>query len=478
MPSPRSIGLYLGPLLFLVLWLLPNPSGLSKEGMMIGAATLWIAIWWLTEAVPIFLTALLPLVLFPLSSALDVKATAAPYGSWLVWLLFCGFALAAAIEKWQLHRRIALKIILITGTSPQRIILGFMLATGFLSMWISNTATSVMMVPIGMAVASTLSGQPGGDDDDFGRAIMLSIAYAASIGGMASLIGTPTNLIFASAVSDIFEIEVTFQQWLAIGLPTSTVLLFGAWFYLTRFAFDFPKTDQGQGKQEIERRYAALGPLSTAEKRVAIVFGLVALAWISRSFVLKKLFPLINDTTIGLIGLLLLFLLPSGRDTANEEEKLLDWPTVRQIPWGVMILIGGGLSIAAGFTATDLASWIGQQMEGLQVLPTALLLLFLVTVVNFMTEITSNMATTSILMPILAVMAQAVGISPLVLMAAATLAAGCAFMLPVATPPNAVVFGSGYLTIGNMAKVGLRMNIFSILVIVLLALFWIPLWFE
>lgn len=473
MPNRKTVFCILGPALFLLAALLGPPETLSRPGWMVAAATVWIALWWLTEAVPIYLTALLPLLLFPLSGAIDVKTTAAPYGHWLVWLLFCGFVLAAAIEKWGLHRRIALSIILLTGTSPPRIILGFMLATAFLSMWISNTATAVMMVPIGAAVATTLSGKPGEDDDDFARAIMLGIAYAASIGGMASLIGTPTNLIFASAVSDILGQEITFERWLAVGLPTSSILLVGAWVYLTHFAFDFPRQDAGQGRAEVEKRYAELGPIGVAEKRVAAVFGLVALAWMSRSFVLTAVFPLINDTSIGLAGVFALFLIPAG-DPAAPRARLLDWPTVQNIPWGVLVLIGGGLAIAAGFGATDLAGWIGKGLSGLRVLPYVLLLLALVAAVNFLTEITSNMATTSILMPILAVLATAIGADPLVLMGAATLAAGCAFMLPVATPPNAVVFGSGYLTIGHMARVGLRMNLFSILVILLLALSWLP----
>lgn len=473
----QLVGLILGPAIFVILWISAPPVGLSKAGMMVGASTLWIAIWWLTEAVPIYLTALLPLVLFPLSGALDVKTTAPPYGSWLVWLLFCGFALAAAIERWGLHRRIALRIILTTGTAPDRIILGFMLATFALSMWISNTATTVMMVPIGMAVATTLSGAPGGDDDDFGRALMLSIAYSASIGGMSSLIGTPTNLIMASAVSDIFDLEITFQHWLIVGLPTGLILLSFAWVYLTRIAYSFYGQSAKAGRSRIEEQYRELGPPSKAEVRVGLVFGLVALGWIRRSALVKFL-PFLNDTTIGLIGVFALFLLSSGSKVQHPkpgEATLLDWATVQKIPWGVLILIGGGLAIAGGFTKTDLAEWIGQQLNILEFLPPLILILLLVTAVNFLTEITSNMATASILMPILAVTAQAVGIEPLVLMAAATLAAGCAFMLPVATPPNAVVFGSGYLNIPDMAKVGLRMNLFSIVIITLLAFFWIPL---
>lgn len=474
--TTRNLGLLLGPLLFALLWLLPAPDGLSKAGMMVGAATIWMAIWWLTETVPIFLTALLPLLLFPLAGALDIKAIGPAYGSWLVWLLFCGFALAAAIEKWNLHRRMALRIILATGTAPDRIILGFMFATGFLSMWISNTASTVMMTPIGMAVAFTLSGKPGGNDDNFGKAIMLAIAYSASIGGMSSLIGTPTNLIFASAASEIFNIEITFQQWMRIGLPVGIIMLTFVWFYLTRVAFSFNKQSGKAGRAAIQEQYTALGKPSTAEKRVAIVFFLVALAWMCRSYLIKPIIPLINDTTIGLIGVFALFLLPSGeKDEDGNQSRLLDWPTVQNIPWGVLLLIGGGLAIAAGFTETDLAQYIGNQLESLSALPFLLLLFLLVAGVNFLTEITSNMATTSILMPILAVTATAINVDPMILMASATIAAGCAFMLPIATPPNAVVFGSGYLTMSDMVRIGFRVNIFSIVLIALLAYYYLPL---
>lgn len=470
------MGLILGPALFVLLWLLPAPDGLSKPGMMIGAATLWMAIWWLTETVPMYLTALLPLALFPLAGAMEVKSVAPAYGSWLVWLLFCGFVLAAAIERWNLHRRLALRIILATGTSPDRIILGFMLATGFLSMWISNTASCVMMAPIGIAVAKTLSGAPGGDDDDFGKAIMLAIAYSASIGGMTTLIGTPTNLIFASAASDLFGIEVTFQQWLRIGLPIGVILIGFVWFYLTRFAFPIRELSGAAGRAVILERYRELGPPSVAEKRIGLVFFLTALAWISRSYVLKPIIPLINDTTIGIMAVFALFLIPAGdKDELGREHRLLDWPTVQRIPWGVMLLIGGGLAIAVGFTGTDLADWVGQQLESLNALPIVLLVLLLVGVVNFLTEITSNMATTSILMPILAVTATALNLDPMILMVSATLAAGCAFMLPIATAPNAVVFGSGYLRIADMARTGLIINLFSIVLIALLGYFYLPL---
>lgn len=474
----QKTGLLLGPLLFFLLWLLPCPEGLSRAGWMVAATTLWMAIWWLTEAVPIYITALLPMALFPLASELDIKAVAPPYGSWLVWLLFCGFSLAAAIERWGLHKRIALRIILATGTAPDRIILGFMLATAFLSMWISNTASTVMMAPIGIAVAATLSGKPGGDDDDFAKALLLSIAYAASIGGMSSLIGTPTNLIFASAANDLLGIEISFQRWLAIGLPIGISLLFSCWIYLTRFAFSFGGQSATAGKQIIVDRYKALGPASLAEKRVGIIFGLVALAWIMRSYLLKPIFPAINDTTIGLIGVLLLFVLPAGKPSQGSyaaHEKLLDWPMIQNIPWGVLLLIGGGLAIAEGFTATDLAQWIGQKLGQLSYLPFIAILFVVVALVNFLTEITSNMATVSILMPILAITGQAIGVDAILLMVSATLAAGCAFMLPIATPPNAVVFGSGYLRMQDMARVGIVINLLSILLIVLLVFFYLPL---
>lgn len=474
--NATQLGLIIGPLFFIICWLLPPPDGLSKAGFMVAGATAWMAAWWLTEAVPMYLTAMLPMALFPLSGAVDIQTTAAPFGSYLVWLLLCGFTLAAAIEKWNLHQRIALGIILRTGTAPSRIIMGFMIATAFLSMWISNTATSVMMVPIGIAVAATLSGRPGGDDDDFGKALMLSIAYSASVGGMSSLVGTPTNLIFASAVQEMFEIEVTFQKWMLIGVPVASIILVGIWYYLTQIAFSFRGQSTTEGKRVIEDRYRALGRPSSAEKRVGLVFGLVAVAWICRSYLLKPIFPLINDTTIGLIGVVALFLIPAGVSSSEDEKEsptLLDWATVQQIPWGVLLLIGGGLAIAQGFTATDLAAWIGERLEALSSLPFFLLLLLLISGVNFLTEVTSNMATTSILMPILGVTATAIGVDPLILMAAATLAAGCAFMLPIATPPNAVVFGSGYLQMKDMVRVGFGINVFSILVIALLSYFYL-----
>lgn len=480
MPPTRlqRIGLLLGPLVFFVFYLLPAPAGLSKPGMMVAACTCWMAIWWLTEAAPIYLTAMLPLILYPIAGVMDIKDAAPPYGSWLVWLLFCGFSLAAAIEKWGLHKRIALRIILATGTAPDRILLGFMLATAFLSMWISNTATAVMMVPIGVAVAMTLSGMPGGDDDNFAKALLLSIAYSASIGGLSSLIGTPTNLIFANAASELLQIEISFQKWLVIGLPIGIGLLLICWIYLSRFAFSFRGQSGLAGKQIIEEQYRALGPASSAEKRVGLVFGIVALGWISRDFLLSRAFPFMNDTSIGLIGVILLFVLPSGTKQYKNSRAtvpLLDWPTVQNIPWGVLLLIGGGLAIAEGFKATDLASWIGSQLGLLKSLPFFLLLLAIVAAVNFLTEITSNMATVSILMPILAVTGQAVEVDPMLLMVAATLASGCAFMLPIATPPNAVVFGTKYLRIQDMAKAGLWMNILSILFLSLMVYYFMPL---
>lgn len=473
----QKTGLLLGPLLFIFLWVLPCPEGLSRAGWMVAATTLWMAIWWLTEAVPIYITALLPMALFPLGSELDIKVVAPPYGSWLVWLLFCGFSLAAAIERWGLHKRIALRIILATGTAPDRIILGFMLATAFLSMWISNTATTVMMAPIGIAVAATLSGQPGGEQNDFAKALLLSIAYSASIGGMSSLIGTPTNLIFASAAQDLLGVEISFQRWLSIGMPIGLGLLFSCWLYLSRFAFSLSGQSGSTGKQVIVDRYKALGPPSVAERRLGLIFGLVALAWITRSYLLQPIFPAINDTTIGLIGIFSLFILSDGGKVAEGKaaEKLLDWNSIQNIPWGVLLLIGGGLAIAEGFSSTDLAQWIGQKLGSLSYLPFIIILFVVVTLVNFLTEITSNMATVSILMPILAISGQAIGVDPILLMVAATLAAGCAFMLPIATPPNAVVFGSGYLRIQDMARVGFAINLMSIVLIVLLVFFYLPL---
>lgn len=471
--STARIGLYLGPILFLLILFFLSPEGMSPEALAMLAVTVWVATWWITEAIPIAATSLLPLVLLPTLGALPIINTASSYSHPMVLLYMGGFMIAMAIEKWNLHKRIALNIILFIGTNIQRIILGFMLATAFLSMWISNTATSLMMLPIAIAVVTQLT--PGNKDikpNRIGQALMLGIAYAASIGGVATLIGTPTNIILAGVIKEMYGYDISFSQWMIFGLPISLILLFICWVYLVRFAYPFERdfTIDG-GKEEIQNQLALLGAMSVEEKRVSWVFGLVSFSWIMRSLLLQDFIPALDDTIIAIAGVILLFVLPSSQNST----KLLDWKTAESIPWGILLLFGGGLALAEGFKVTGLASWIGTQFAFLDFIAFGLFLLIIIAAVNFLTEITSNVATASMILPILAAVSYSMGVHPYGLMVGATLAASCAFMLPVATPPNAVVFGSGYLSIPDMFRAGLWMNLISILVITLFTLYYLPL---
>ena len=476
--STRRVGLLLGPSLFLITYFFFKPEGLPDEARAVLASTLWIAVWWISEAIPIPVTSLLPIVLFPLTGGLDLSSTTAAFGHRLIFLYVGGFIIAIAIEKWNLHKRIALNIINGIGTNMSSIIFGFMAATAFLSMWISNTATSVMMLPIAMAIASQLKNNPDTSPEEvnfFGKALMLAIAYSASIGGVATLIGTPPNLVLAGVVKEIYNIEITFSKWIVFGLPISLVLLGICWVYLVQVAFPMQRKAFPGGRAEIKRQLNLLGKISFEEKTVLVVFGLTAFAWISRSFLLKKILPTIDDTIIAIAGAIILFLLPSRN---QKGAKILDWESAVKLPWGIILLFGGGMALAQGFQQSGLAEWIGGQMTLLQGVALLLLLVILVAAVNFLTEITSNLATTSMILPILAPMALTIDVHPYALMVGATVAASCAFMLPVATPPNAVVFGSGYLRIPDMVRTGIWMNLISILLVTLAVYFLLPLFWE
>ncbi|WP_298343097.1 DASS family sodium-coupled anion symporter [uncultured Algibacter sp.] len=473
MKTTKRIGLLLGPIIFIIIRLFFYPEGLSNNANGILASTVWIAIWWITEAIPIAATALLPIVLFPLTGSLDIGSTTASFGHKFVFLYLGGFIIAIAIEKWNLHKRIALNIINIIGSNIQKIILGFMLATAFLSMWISNTATSVMMLPIGIAIIKQLKDNPRTDENEnliFGKALMLAIAYSASIGGIATLIGTPPNLVLAGIVSETYGYEITFSQWFIFGFPISIILLFICWKYLTKFAFIFKQKEFPGGKQEIKRLLTTLGKMTYEEKIIAIVFALTAFCWITRSFLLKKILPQIDDTIIAIFFAVILFIIPSK----TKHKKILTWNDTKNLPWGIILLFGGGMALAKGFETSGLALWIGNQMTSLEGISTIILILLIISAVNFLTEITSNLATTAMLLPVLAPMALTIDVHPFVLMVAAAVAASCAFMLPVATPPNAVVFGSGYLRIPDMVSKGVVMNIISIIILTLFVYFVLP----
>jgi sodium-dependent dicarboxylate transporter 2/3/5 len=473
MNRTRLLGLVLGPISFFLILSFFHPEGLSKEANAVLATTIWIAIWWITEAIPIAVTALLPLVLFPLSGGLDLPTTSGSFGHKYVFLYMGGFIIAIAIEKWNLHKRIALNIINFIGSDIRKIILGFMMATAFLSMWISNTATAVMMLPIGIAIIKQLRDNPDTIEDEnliFGKALMLGIAYSASIGGVATLIGTPPNLVLAGVVLDTYGYEITFMQWFTFGLPISIILLFICWKYLTRYAFSFKQTEFPGGKEEIKRQLQLLGKISYEEKSVGFIFAFTAFCWITRSFLLQQFLPGLDDTIIAICFAIVLFLIPAR----NRKEQLINWEEAVQMPWGIILLFGGGMALAKGFEVSGLAVWIGSQMTSLSGLSIIVLILVLIAAVNFLTEITSNLATTAMLLPVLAPMALTINVHPFALMVGAAVAASCAFMLPVATPPNAVVFGSGYLRIPDMVKKGLFMNIISILILTLFVYLALP----
>ncbi len=483
----QKIGLVLGPLLFAAIMLVPTPEGLSAGGKAVGATTAWVATWWIGEAIPIPATSLLPIVLFPLTGALDVDATTAPYANDLIFLFMGGFFIAMAMQRWDLHRRIALQTIRAIGhtigTGPSHIILGFMIATGFLSMWVSNTATTMMMTPIGLAVILQTSDIVDRTDADvptgvgeynFGTGLMLCIAYSASVGGVGTIIGTPPNLVLVGAIDETFGQTISFFQWMLYGVPIAVLGIAIIWVYVTKFVIPPRMESLPGGMEVIDEELEALGRRSREETLVLVVFAATALAWISRSFVLEPLLPGLSDSMIAIAGALVLFLIPATEDDGTFTF-LLDWDTAVNIPWGIILLFGGGLAIAAGFEETGLAEWIGGLLTGLGGVSILLVMTVVVLLTIFMTEVTSNTATTAMLMPIMASLAVGLSVHPYGIMIAAATAASFAFMLPVATPPNAVVFGSGYITMPQMAKTGFGLNLIGILLVILLAVTWLPL---
>ncbi|MFK7970212.1 MAG: DASS family sodium-coupled anion symporter [Bacteroidia bacterium] len=479
--QPRKIlFLFLGPLLFFLTLAFFKPEGLPDAGRAVLACTLWIAAWWITEVIPIAVTSLLPLVLFPVSGALDMTATAAPYGHKILFLFVGGFMLALAMERWNLHRRIALNLIAAMGTNMHQIVLGFILATGLLSMWISNTATTVMMLPIGLAIIGEIKSLTDQHADnlkgmkDFGKVLMLAIAYAASIGGLATLVGTPTNLIFSGFVENEYGIEISFASWAMIGVPISLMLLIIMWQHLVRRVYKLDNRPVPGAKMLIQGELNKLGKIKYEEQWVLAIFVLVAFSWMTRKYLINPFFPAINDTIIALSGAMTLFIIPAKSPT-HSTQTLLDWKTAVKLPWGVLLLFGAGFAIAAGFEASGLALWLGQQLSLLSTVPFIVMLIAIIAGVNFLTEITSNMATCTLMMPVLAKLAPAIDVHPYGLMVSATVAASCAFMLPVATAPNAVVFGSGLIEMKDMIRAGFQLNIISIVIITIVMYFLLPL---
>nr|WP_307774149.1 DASS family sodium-coupled anion symporter [Luteimonas salinisoli] len=444
-------------------------GGLAIEGRMTAAVAVWMAVWWLGEALPLAATALLPVVLFPLLGVLSPAEAARPYASDIIFLFMGGFMLGLAMERWGLHRRMALRILLMVGTSPRRLVAGFMLATAFLSMWISNTAATIILLPVGLSVVAMLMRDgtevPGHEGRAFATGLMLAIAYAASIGGSATLIGSPPNLVVASYARERLDCDITMLSWMRFGVPVMLAFLLLAWLYLTRMAFPVRIRRLPQGGEEIREMLGGLGPMGRGERVVLTVFALTAAAWILRpQLAAWSGLPGLTDAVIAMAGALSLFLIPAGGGRAT-----LDWETAVRLPWGVLVLFGGGLALAAAIGAHGVDGFIASGLYGLAGAPMLLVVFAVAVLVIFATELTSNTAMATAFTPVLAAVALGLGVPVMPLLVAIGLGASYAFMLPVATPPNAIVFGSGHVGIGQMARTGIVLNIVAVVLVTLAA---------
>ena len=490
--TAARVGLVLGPLAALAVYLLLGGSeSLAQPGRVVAAVGVLMAVLWLTEGLPIPATALLPIALIPLltGGAIGVREVSEPYAHELIFLFMGGFMMALAMQKWGLHRRIALRIILTVGDRPSTVVLGFMLASSFLSMWISNTATVVMMLPIALSVVELVRDRLLADHEQAGSAVVDSIeagefhfaitlllgtAYAASIGGMATLIGTPPNLMMAAFVEENFAREITFAGWLPLGLPFVVVLLPVTWILLTRVVFPIRLREIPGGRRLIREELARCGPISRPERLVLAVFLFAASAWVLRSWLVtievagSRPLAGLSDTGIAVAAALLLFAIPAD---LRSGEFLLDWRKALELPWGILLLFGGGLSLAGAVRGSGVDRFLGDAIAGVANVPVWAMMALVAGVVILLTELTSNTATTATFLPIAAATAEGLGIDPLLLVIPAAMAASCAFMMPVATPPNAIVFGSGELTIPQMCRAGMWLNAISLVVI--LAIVWV-----
>ena len=465
-----------GPLAGGLVWMLPAPAGMPPSAHAVAGLAAWMAVWWLTAVMPLAVTALLPLALLPLITPLGIDRVSRPYADPIIFLFLGGFFLAAATERWALHRRLALAVIGAVGTEPRRLVLGLMLATGFASMWISNTATAVMMLPLASAVLALARREAPDDATALGRALMLGIGYSASIGGIGTLIGTPPMAIFAAAANTAGE-PVGFAEWMAIGVPIAAILLVFCWLLLTRILFPLRGSLPGV-RELVQRERTELGTWSAGQRITVTVLVLAALGWVLREPKdlgavhlpgLAELFPGLSDTGIAIAAALVLFVFPVS---LRERRFALDWESAQRIPWGVLILFGGGLALAEAFTGSGLAEWIGHQLEGLRGAPPVVVIGAVALLFVMLTELTSNTATAAMAMPIMAALAPAVSLAPRTLMATAALGSALGFMLPVGTPPNALVYGTGAVTSGEMARAGVWLDLAAAVVITTVVVLW------
>ncbi|MEP3890949.1 MAG: DASS family sodium-coupled anion symporter [Hellea sp.] len=474
----QNIGLAAGPFLAAIVFFMFRPDGLPMAGTATAAFALWMAIWWATEAIPVAATAFLPLILFPIFNVTPMTETAAKYGHPIIFLFLGGFVIALAIERSGLHVRAALKVFRRAGLNGSSLVGGFMLSAALISMWISNTSTTLMLLPIAASVTlvirDTMKKLSKTELRNFETSMLLGLAYGATLGGMATLVGTPPNAFMAGFMADTYGVEIDFARWMLVGLPIAAIMLPLTWLALTKFLYPVNFKATPEARDYINNLSKDLGPMSKAERRIGVLFLILVAGWLMRKpFMSATGITGITDTTIAMAAALAAFIIPSGKD----GEALMTWETMKALPWGVLILFGGGLALAAGMTASGLTLWLGEQLAPLVSIHLAVLILASVLLVIFLTEMTSNLATTATILPVMAAIAVKTGYDPLVFVIPVTLAASCAFMLPVATPPNAIVFSSGKVSIPRMMRAGLVLNLLGVLVLSAVALKVVPLVF-
>jgi len=476
MPLTKKIGLLLGPLLFIIIFNLPYEL-VSNKGDAVIAIALWMVIWWITEAVSISVTALLPLILFPLLKIMPIAEVGANYGSPIIFLFFGGFVLALALEKVNLHKRIALNIIRLTGTTPNKVVLGFMIATGLMSMWISNTASTVVMLPIAMSVIKLLIDDEDGftkDDQNFALSVMLGIAFSANAGGIATVIGTPPNSVLIGLLENEYNIEISFLKWMTIGLPFSIVMITIIYFVLVKWMFPNKNVKFNASREIIDVELNKLGKISAKEKRVLLIFGVTVFLWIFRTLI-NKLIPnlALSDTIISMMAAVSIFAIPFN---FRKGDFIIHWKDTEKLAWGILILFGGGLALAKGMSASGIVNIVTDTIaaSNISILFTVSLLILLML---FMTELMSNVALIAVLAPVVAGIAIGLEIPILYLLIPVTIASSCAFMLPMATPPNAIVFASGFVKVPQMARAGIILNLIAVFLLILMFKFIIPILF-
>jgi len=464
----QKVGLITGPTLFFLVLASPVPEGMSMEASRVAAIALMMACFWMAETVPIPATAMLPIFLFPLLGVMPTADVTLSYGNQILFLFMGGFLIAVAMQKWNLHRRIALNVINKVGSSPNRLVLGFMLATSLLSMWISNTATCVMMTPVAIAVVEQTRRERADaaakDNYNFGTALMLGIAYSSSAGGVATLVGTPPNAILIGIIDTLYGYEISFVDWMKLGIPVSVTMLALIWIVLTKvmYRMEDAGSHSENAHQHIQQQLIDMGPMTGEEFKVAMVFLLVAMSWILRGLFTPEWLSFVSDPAIAMCGAFLLFIIPASKEKGGF---VLDWDTAKTIPWDIIILMGGGFALAAGFSESGLTEWLANQLTVLQGVHFFVLIIVVVLFVTFLTEMTSNAATATLFIPVMGALALSMDLHPFALMVPAALGASFAFMLPVATPPNAIVFASRQITIGQMAKTGFVLNIIGAIVV-------------